>query len=187
MNHLTPKHLGGHLNMVHKDEGSLIWAKKIYPNAKTLIDIGCGPGWQVQLANELGFFALGIDGDLNCKPDIIHDFTLGKPPINKQFDIAWSVEFLEHVEEQYVDNFLTLFAKCNLIICTASPLKSGYHHVNPQKQEYWIEKFKNYGLEFSEKLSIELKNNSTMKRDFIRQRGMVFLNKNEIFQLTDSI
>lgn len=184
MNNLTPKHLGGHLNITHTDSGSLSWIKSIYPNAKTLIDIGCGPGWQVNLANEMGFFSLGIDGDLNCNPDILHDFTLGKSPINKNFDIAWSVEFLEHVEEAYIDNFLSLFAQCNFIVCTASPSKAGYHHVNPQEQIYWVEKFKHYGLEFSDDLSLNLRKNSTMKRDFIRERGMVFLNKNRDFKLT---
>lgn len=185
MNNSIPKHLGGHLNMVHIDEGSLQWIKTIYPSAKTLIDIGCGPGWQVNLANKLGFFAIGVDGDENCNPDIIHDFTIGKPPINKKFDIAWSVEFLEHVEEQYIDNFLYLFEKCNFVVCTASPYKSGHHHVNPQEQDYWIEKFKNYNLEFSEELSNKLKIHSTMKREFIRERGMVFLNKFEKFHLNN--
>jgi len=183
MNYLTPKHLGGHLNMVHKDEGSLKWIKEIYPTSKTFLDIGCGPGWQVELANQLGFFALGIDGDLNCNPDIAHDFTISKAPINKKFDIAWSVEFLEHVEERYIHNFLPLFAKCNLIICTASPSKSGHHHVNPQEKEYWIKKFAEYNLEYSEKLSVELKKHSTMCREFIKERGMIFLNKNQTFNL----
>lgn len=179
----TPKHLGGHLNITHTDRGSLEWVKKIYPESKTLIDIGCGPGGQVSLANTLGFFALGIDGDQNCIPDIIHDFTTGPAPINKKFDIAWSVEFLEHVEEKYIDNYLTLFQKCNLIICTASISTSGHHHVNLQKQDYWVEKFKDYNLEFSENLSYELKRNTTMHREFVRDRGMVFLNKNSNFNI----
>lgn len=177
MNKPTPAHLGGHLNMTHVDEGSLLWIRKIYPKGKTLIDIGCGPGWQVDLANKLDFFALGVDGDSNCNPDILHDFTIGKAPVNKNFDIAWSVEFLEHVEEKYIDNFLPLFAQCNIAFCTASPSRSGYHHVNPQKQEYWIEKFNNYKMIFSEKLSNEFRLASTMKRNFIRERGMVFVNE----------
>ena len=61
MSQLEP-HLGGHGNKTHLDIGALQWLQKEL-NAKTYLDIGCGPGGMVQLAEDLGLEALGIDGD----------------------------------------------------------------------------------------------------------------------------
>ena len=40
-------HLGGHMNKTHLDKGALAWIKNKF-NAKTYLDIGCGPGGMVQ-------------------------------------------------------------------------------------------------------------------------------------------
>lgn len=54
------------------------------------------------VAESFGVKSIGIDGDINLKifqkeNFLLHDFTKGsiKIPYN---DLAWSVEFLEHVE-----------------------------------------------------------------------------------------
>ena len=160
-----PEHLGGSIGMVHVDEGALKWAKTVYPTSKTFIDVGSGPGWQVDIAETLGLSGLGIDGDYTQNPDVIHDFTLGEPDIVKdEFDIGWSVEFLEHVEEQYVPNFMALFKKCNFIICSASPFPSP-RHPNPQPQSYWYEVFAKWGLVYSEELTADMRAASTMERE----------------------
>ena len=57
-----PEHLGGHLNKVHTDRGSLLYLKDKY-NIQTMLDVGCGPGHMVQIANDRGIRAWGIDGD----------------------------------------------------------------------------------------------------------------------------
>lgn len=74
---------------------------------KSFLDIGCGPGGMVALASMRGLEAVGIDGDWQVpkEPDtniIIHDFTNGPCyTVKPEFDLGWSVEFLEHVDEKY--------------------------------------------------------------------------------------
>ena len=89
---MLEKHLGGHQGKTHIDAGTLDWAIKNL-KVKSLLDIGCGPGGMVELANNLGLDAVGIDGDYtldryDSSKFIIHDFTKGPAPISKRFDLV---------------------------------------------------------------------------------------------------
>ena len=100
-------HLGGHQGKTHIDRGALQWLVNL--GITSFIDIGCGPGGMVELAYSKGLRTIGVDGDYTLtrfNPDyfIIHDYTKGSPQIEDTYDLAWSVEFLEHVEEQYMSN-----------------------------------------------------------------------------------
>ena len=134
------KHLGGHQNVTHIDSGILSFFKNKY-NCQSLLDIGCGPRGQIELAIKLGYLsAVGVDGDPAVKGDnvVIHDFTKGSYAPKTTFDLGWSCEFLEHVEEKYINNFMPCFKKCKIVALThAPPNAPGYHHVNCQSNEYW--------------------------------------------------
>jgi hypothetical protein len=142
------------------------------------MDVGCGTGGMKSVAETLGLNWIGIDGDPNviCEGIIQHDFlypvtfTLPFSP-----DLVWCVEFVEHVEEQYIHNFLPLLASSKwLILSAAPPGKGGIHHVNCQSQDYWIQHLKSYGMEFDEVETCQIRTHTTMKREFIRDRGLVF-------------
>ena len=65
-------HLGGHQGKTHTDEGTLRWAiSKL--GIKSMLDIGCGPGGMVELANKMGVDAHGLDGDYTLKDMIIQN------------------------------------------------------------------------------------------------------------------
>lgn len=177
-----PNHLGGHLNKVHTDRDTLLYLKEKY-NIKTMIDIGCGPGDMIDIANLRGINAIGIDGDYTLQEDweakninvILHDFSVGPPTIEQQFDLGWSIEFLEHVEEKYLPNFMSVFQKCNYVICTAAPPgQKGHHHVNLQNPEYWHKKFSEYGFVYDEEETKHIKSISGMRKPFIKMNGMFF-------------
>lgn len=176
----TPSHLGGHCNVTHVDEGVLNYLKKTF-NVESLLDIGCGPGDMKLACEKLNISWKGIDGDKNCKNNYIinHDYTLGcLDHGNNTYDVGWSVEFLEHVEEKYIKNFMNCFSKCNIICVThALPGKAGHHHVNCQFPEYWIKIFKDYGFEYSEEHTLKIRENSTMIREFMRKNGLIFIKK----------
>ena len=172
------KHLGGHANTTHVDRGALEYCKQHYPNLTTLTDIGCGPGGHVDLARHLGYDAMGIDGDTRLKhPHIIaHDYTTGSPPIDSRH-IAWSCEFLEHVEEAYQANYMATFCEHELVIVTyAPPGTPGHHHVNCRTEDYWKDTFIDYGLLYNDKHTQGIRQASTMRRDFLRHTGLVFNN-----------
>ena len=136
-----PSHLGGHLNKTHNDRGTLTFLINEY-KIKSFLDVGCGPGGMVALASMRGLESVGIDGDWEVPKEddtniIIHDFTNGPCLTTKaKFDLGWSVEFLEHVDEKYQDNYMQAFARCKFVVCTAAgPGAPGHHHVNCQSQE----------------------------------------------------
>ena len=60
-------HLGGHQNKTHLDNGALDWLIKTF-DAKSFLDIGCGPGGMVELAKSKGLLVKGIDCLLYTSP-----------------------------------------------------------------------------------------------------------------------
>lgn len=176
-------HLSGHGNKTWIDEGALntiIRSKKI----KTLVDVGCGPGGLVDFTNKIGINSLGIDGDnsiirSNKESFKIHDFTKGYFETNQNFDLGWCVEFLEHVDEIFSDNYFNLLKKCKYVFCTYAPLgKKGYHHVNTQNQDYWVKKFDINGFKLNQELTFKIRKSSTIEKNFIRDYGLFFENSN---------
>ena len=186
---MLEKHLGGHNNKTHLDEGALVWMKNKF-NAKSFLDIGCGTGGMVSLAEENGLDSHGIDGDYTVERYkqnnfTIHDFTVGPAPVSDVYDIGWSCEFVEHVYEQYMPNYMKAFQQCRVVAITyAPPNWPGHHHVNLQEERYWIDKMSDYGFIFDKELTLELRNKSTMnldrkKKAFVRNRGLLFINSEQ--------
>src|SRR3989344_220117 len=143
-------HLGGHKEKTHLDQGLLMYLKKKY-NMTSFLDIGCGTGGMVQLADKLGFFSEGIEGDKTVMTEnnsiILFDFTKGIYNSDNIYDLGYSVEFLEHIDQKYIPNYMSAFQLCKYIVITAAPVGSaGHHHVNCQDHEYWIKVFNNYGF-----------------------------------------
>lgn len=175
----TPDHLGGHLNKTHLDNATLEFLIQEL-GIKSMLDIGCGPGGMVQLAQSKGLKAIGVDGDFNLNsissvPICTVDFTQNKVPFEDQFDLAWAVEFLEHVEEQYAPNYMHAFSLCQYALITAAPPGTpGHHHVNCQLPEYWIDVFKRYGFTYDPHLTETIKERSDMVKPFVKHNGMFF-------------
>tara|TARA_R110000787_G_scaffold190894_3_gene302338 strand:+ start:399 stop:938 length:540 start_codon:yes stop_codon:yes gene_type:complete len=170
-------HLGGHCNVTHIDINAIQLLKDKY-NIKTMYDLGCGPGGMVIAAQHAGINCVGIDGDYTLKYPIgvnviLHDFTKGKPDVEPR-DACWSCEFLEHVEEKYLDNIFEVFKKCSVVFCTASMAPGGHHHVNLKDCDYWISQFTNRGFTYNKDMTAQLRSKSSMHRDFVRDTGMVF-------------
>lgn len=172
-----PSHLGGHCNLTHVDAGALDYLIRRFQIA-SMVDVGCGPGGQVTLAMECNLLSLGIDGDYTVPrppglPVLIHDFTQG-PVATPDFDLGWSVEFVEHVEERFVDNYFAVFARCRVVFITHSVNPGGHHHVNCQPAPYWIDQFERRGFVYDATETAQVRKHSTMKREFVQQSGLLF-------------
>lgn len=177
---LVNGYLAGHDDVTHIDEGVLDYLIQNY-NIKTMLDIGCGPGGMLDLAESKGLQSYGLDGDYTLPHKdnrFIIDFTKTEyipGNASKAFDLAWSVEFVEHVRQEFMENFLTSFDRCKYICMTGAPPGTpGNHHVNCQPAEYWIKVFEKRGFKFNDKVTKEMKQASTMKRDFMRDNGLFF-------------
>jgi hypothetical protein len=161
-------------------------------NVKSMVDIGCGWGGMVNYSMEQGVKSLGIDfsNKLNMfdKDEFLfHDYTTGEYVLDETYDLGWSVEFLEHVEEEYLDNIFSTFSCCKIICCThALPNQPGIHHVNCRKPTYWIDVFKEYGFRHDIRSSFHVKLISEMKDKrlsgsvllHMKRTGMILINKN---------
>lgn len=182
-------HLGGHSNKTNVDDGALSYLINKY-NPKSFLDIGCGPGGMVELADDNGLYSRGIDGDYTVKRFsdshfVVHDFTKGPAPLDRIFDLGWSVEFVEHVYEDYIPNYIQAFQACKVILLTyAPPGYGGYHHVNEQTESYWLGVMKNHGFKYDQQTSQEVRNASTLnlkkkggRKAFVRHRGLIFINE----------
>ena len=185
MSNNLPEHLGGHFNVCHIDDGILEFAIKKF-KIQSLLDIGCGTGGMVEKGIEYNLDSYGIDGDYELirknnliDKILIHDYTCGFSGLNKKFDMVWSCEFLEHVEEKYIDNYMKDFSLGEYIFITFAPEgKIGHHHVNCRSEEYWINIFKKYNFSFDIITTLKARSHSSMARDFFRKQGLVFINKN---------
>jgi cyclopropane fatty-acyl-phospholipid synthase-like methyltransferase len=173
-----PGHLGGHCGVTNIDTTILPYLQGRY-DISSMLDVGCGLGGMQKIANDLGIEWAGIEGDFTLKENgsvIVHDFTTGPVAIDGMFDLVWSVEFLEHVEEKYICNYMPVFARARFAIVTAAkPGLYGHHHVNCKDQDYWVRVFDSFGFRYDGIETDKIKNISNMRKDFFKRHGMFFV------------
>lgn len=185
MAYLSNQHAGA----TNIDIGLLPYLKYFH-GVSSMLDIGCGPGGNVEYARSLGIDAYGVDGDsveLSLKPYFqAVDYQSGSSTYRNTFDIGWSVEFAEHVEEEYSENYFLDYKKCKSVIFTAAPPGwGGIGHVNERENSYWIEKFEGHGFKFSDEMTTVAREVSCLifrnrlrpqRKQFVKNRGLVFQN-----------
>lgn len=163
-------------------------------NIKSVIDVGCGMGYAI---GEMLKFAecVGIDGSTYVQYHSkwsglieLFDFSIAKYLPTRTFDLAWSSEFLEHVEEKYIENYIEIFKNSQYAAITYADIgQDGHHHVNCQPKQYWIDLFESHGLQFLDKDTENLKTvakidghifNPKYNDNHFYNRGLFFKNKN---------
>jgi hypothetical protein len=146
----------------------------------SVMDVGCGEGHALAYFHDvLGIYAQGVDGVEQDNPFIwTHDYTQGPLSFGTPYDLVWSCEFVEHVEERYVPNFLASFAGARLVAIThAEPGQPGYHHVNCRSSEYWKGAMTAAGFAFDEETTLHARYMAAMNRNPINhfaRSGLVF-------------
>lgn len=184
-----PDHLGGaypqgDANTIMAD----VWGYLITKyDLHSMLDIGCGYGHAMEWFSRFLVHAVGIDGDPSCIAGnqlqghaFLHDFTAGPPPPEiikptDRFDLAWSAEFLEHVEECYMPYYMDAFRKCKYACIThALPGQEGCHHVNLQESGYWIQSFAEAGFVFDPKETSILRRTDRWSAGWGRKTLMFF-------------
>jgi len=196
------KHLGGYLNVdtLWGDPGTWspeIWNKIIKDyHIESVCDVGCGKGYSTRYFSQKGLYVVGTEGGSNAINNSVfegilikNDYTITSAiKDDSKFDLIWCCEFVEHVREQYIHNFLNDFKKGKYIAMTyAEPGQEGFHHVNCQPKEYWINKLENIGFKYNEIYSNQLiemakeeNNNQVFTHAGHLQRLLFFENNNVI-------
>lgn len=158
---ITAGHLGGYVEGGDPDtQYPAMWAWLVEREGiRSVLDVGCGDGAALDAFTALGCDVLGIDGIAQENPLIVpHDFTTGPTGMRDDaaFDLVWSCEFVEHVEERYLGNIMDALTRAPLVLMThATPGQPGWHHVNCQPADYWIRRFALAGFDVDVELTDE--------------------------------
>jgi len=195
MNMITDGHLGGFIK--EGDPATFtpgLWRSLcVELEIKSVIDVGCGMGYALIEFNKYCTDILGLDGcryvleNSDMKSYIQEvDFCKGKPNVGS-YDLCWSSEFVEHVEEKYMNNFLDIFCASKYLAITYADVgQEGHHHVNCQPKEYWISVIEKMGMIYDENSTNRYRNiakadgeqyNPIYKNNHFSERGLFFRKK----------
>ena len=162
------KHLGGFVKI---DPGGLnptLWKYMIETlGVKSFLDVGCGRGISTSwFATHGATRVMCVEGSHDAVtqtllPDpetqlVEHDYSRGPWWPLQTYDVAWSVEFLEHVNVQFHYNYVTTFRKAALLFVT-SARSAGWHHVEVHHDDWWIRKYESYGFRYDPDLTAKAK------------------------------
>lgn len=163
----------------------LLWDWLIARFAPRVVwDVGCAEGHAVKHFLEKGLQAWGVDGCVEALETavvprdriVIHDYSRGAqriPAHIEQPDLVYSCEFVEHVEQRYMENFLADFGRARTVCFThAFEDQPGHHHVNCQAPQYWIAAMQQKGFAWDEKASLESRR--IAGRSHWERSGLVF-------------
>jgi SAM-dependent methyltransferase len=148
---------------------------------RSVLDLGSGCGNAANYFHKAGLGVIAVDGlpenvATAFYPTVLHDLTNG--PIGTRVDLVHCQEVVEHIEEQYLDHLLDSLLCGRIILMThALPEQGGYHHVNLQPPEYWIDHLERRGCSL-------LEADTARVRDFaskddaahMARTGLVFIN-----------
>lgn len=188
---MDQKHLGGHVNKTNLEKGTIDYLINKY-EIKSFLDIGCGTGGMVEYVNNKKLLSQGVEGDEDAinqsnVSNLIQkiDFSMEKYNVVQNYDLGYSVEFLEHVDEKFIDNYIDTFKSCKYVLITAAPHGwPGHHHVNCKPHEYWLSIFNKHGFYQYPYETLMCRNKSTMNikrgnnKRFVKHRCLFFINSN---------
>jgi SAM-dependent methyltransferase len=133
---------------------------------ESVCDMGCGNGYILGALAQEGVQIQGVDSSeavLRFVGEDIRDRIvirdLSQPQDLGRFDLVISTGVAEHLPKRsargFVEN-IARHAKHRVFFAAAKPGQWGDGHINCQPQEYWIELFKEHGLEHDPKTSEQL-------------------------------
>ena len=150
---------------------------------QSVLDLGSGMGYAARYFSRLGLDCLAVDGMLeNCVsavyPTIQLDLTHNR--VNCRVDLVHCQEVVEHIDCQFIDNLLSSLCCGRYIVMThAFPGQGGYHHVNEQPPEYWINNLRNYNCELLEEDTARVRRLAVLDgAAYLSKSALVFVNKN---------
>lgn len=130
--------------------------QEMIPEIHSAVDVGCGVGTWLSVLKENGATHIqGIDVgwvareylEIPVECFIEHDLTR-KIPLEKNFDLAISLEVAEHLPSSSAQDFVASLTQFSdfVLFSAATPFQIGVGHVNEQWPNYWISLFEERGF-----------------------------------------
>jgi len=159
--------------------------ESIFPQIRSVVDVGCGAGtWLSYFANK-GFRVLGIDGNMLPPEEMMIpadrfrrqnlEESVSAPEV---FDLCMCLEVAEHLTSGRAASVVVDL--CNLgdivLFGAAIPGQDGTHHINCQWQSYWIDLFEQQGFTAFDLIRPTFWNDSRVEWWYL-QNTLVFVRK----------
>mmetsp|Transcript_10856 Transcript_10856/g.18214 ORF Transcript_10856/g.18214 Transcript_10856/m.18214 type:complete len:347 (-) Transcript_10856:430-1470(-) len=127
---------------------------------RSVIDVGCGIGTSASWFMLHSVRTRCVEGSKDATSNSLlppalvveHDFTRGPWWPGETYDIAWAVEFLEHVGRPYINNYMPSLQKAAYLFVTHSTW-GGWHHVEVHRSAWWQQKFEAHGFVYQPELT----------------------------------
>jgi SAM-dependent methyltransferase len=125
-----------------------------YIKVTSVLDVGCGLGTWLAIAQSKGFEIAGVEGPwcetdkLEVDKDLVTITDLEKPiELGRKFDLAICLEVGEHLSEAAAPHLVqTLVSHADHVMFSAAvPFQGGHHHVNEKTLGYWVQHFFKHG------------------------------------------
>jgi hypothetical protein len=178
-----------HMLSVRLAPGIFRSLRSVFPAAQRYADVGGGSGGMAAHAKHLGLdvttcehSATGrmlarLQGVRAVSFDVATD---GPDRLGAPADIAYSIEVAEHIPRELSRRFAGFIAGAApiAVVTAAPPGQGGHGHINEQPREYWIEQFREAGMDYrsdeSARLRSELLANLPDQQSYIGNSVMVF-------------
>jgi hypothetical protein len=162
-----------------------------YFKPKSLVDVGCGRGAWLKVAQNLGVNnLLGIDGQWNNKKLILRNTKTSKInfihkdlnfffKVDKKYDLAICLEVAEHLNRSSAINLVKSIINLSdtIVFSAAFNMQGGVMHINEREHSYWGQLFlKNNFFVFDLFRPYLWKNNNISF--WYRQNSFLFVRKN---------
>ena len=193
---MAQTHFDEHYNEAFYKEmidGSMSSARVILPllydiyQPRSVIDIGCGQGAWLAVAESLGSTELvGLDGDW-VKQECLLSKNMSFIPTNleapihldRRYDLCMSLEVAEHLSETQAKSFIDTLCKASDVIIFSAAIRyqGGEHHINEQWQSYWKNLFHSNGYSYFDIFRADIWNNNNVEW-WYRQNIFLFVYQN---------
>ncbi len=160
----------------------------------SVIDIGCGRGSWLTVAESLGSkYLRGIDGNWVNKNELLSknikfsSLDLEKQfNIDEKFDLCISIEVAEHLSKTRSKTFIETLCNLSDIVLFSAAIKyqGGPNHINEQWPSYWIDLFGTNDFKCYDIFRYKIWNNENIEWWF-RQNVFLFVNNCSIRIDTD--
>ncbi len=178
--------------------------KRLYKIPGSIVDVGCGVGTWLGIANiKYGVeTVVGLDGDYvpleylqidkdNFIPCNLEDYrseNILQKNAGKKFDLAISLEVAEHIQRKNARKFVrNLCGLSDVILFSAALAKQGGDgHVNEQRLSYWIKLFAENGYNFCDVIREDIWNDNKIPV-WYRNNTVVFYNSERNAICTDDV